>query len=194
MLKVIQHYHREIPSDEMTICVDEKTGIQVLDSLNPDKINSNGTIVYRDPDYIRKGVLCLLAGYEITNGKVIGIVREKHKTEDFIKLLEELLKRYKTYKRVNIVLDNFSTHKSKDLKNWLEKNPNNFNFVFLPFHGSWLNQIEIWFGIFSRECLKNNRSVNKKDMFILINEYIKTYNDIFAHPFKWQYGNELLKK
>lgn len=192
MYAIVDLYHNP-PQGEPILCLDEKTGIQVLTPLYPDKESSKGDTIYREYDYVRKGTLCLLGGYNITSGKCHGIVRETHKTKDFIDLLKFLIAEYPDAKRIHLVLDNFTTHKSKELKKWLSENENPFIFHFLPFHGSWLNQIEIWFGIFSRECLKRANCESKEEKKFMILDYIETYNKCFAHAFKWQYGKELLK-
>lgn len=192
MHDIIRLYHQ--PSEnEPIICVDEKTGIQVLKPLYDDIVSGTGARVYREFDYERKGTVSLLAGYNVATGKTSGIVSQTHKTKDFIELLDLLIKEYREYKKIHLVLDNFSTHKSKELKEWLAKHHNPFEFHYLPFHGSWLNQIEIWFGIFKRDCLKNVKAESIIEMCGIINDYIKTYNKLFSHPFNWQYGKDLLK-
>lgn len=191
MYDIIRLYHHS-SENEPIICVDEKTGIQVLKPVYDDIINKTGEKVYREFAYERKGTVTLLAGYNVKTGKVSGIVKQTHKTKDFIELLCLLKKQYHEYQKVHIVLDNFSTHKSKELREWQDKNGDCFVFHYLPFHGSWLNQVEIWFSIFKKDCLKNAKAESIIEMSGIIFDYIKSYNKYFSHPFNWQYGKDLL--
>jgi transposase len=191
MLEIIKLYHYP-PIDGPVICLDEKTGIQVLMPFYPDKEVSNGQVVLREYDYIRKGTICVLGGFNVTTGKIIGIVREKHSTKEFIELLKAILLAFKHERKIYIICDNFSTHKSAELLNWLSSFNNPFEFHYLPNHGSWLNQIEIWFGILDKDCLNNAVSNNKLEKAQLILDFFEMYNKNFAHPFKWQYGKDLL--
>lgn len=192
MLAIVFLYHNP-PDDGVLVCVDEKTGIKVHMPLYPDKDLGVGKIA-RESHYQRKGTVSLFSGFEVQTGLVTSLVRVSHKTEDFIAFLLALLERYSGHQKIHLVLDNSSIHRSKKLKAWLIESglENRFEFHFLPAHGSWLNQVEIWFGIFSRDCLSQAVCDSKESMIRLIHAYVDTYNKSFAHPFDWKYGKNML--
>lgn len=147
----------EIPT--VSVSVDEKPGIQALDTLADDIMpdpNGNSRIL-RDHQYKRLGTVSLLAALDLQDGHVIAQVHDRHRSREFICLLEELDRHYSQNCRIRIVLDNHSAHTSKETRAWLATKPNRFVYVHTPTHGSWLNLIETLFGKMSRTFLKGIR-------------------------------------
>jgi transposase len=136
---------------DVTISYDEKPGIQAIANITPDlRPTERHGCVRRDYEYKRLGTVSLLAGIDLRNGEVIPLVRESHKSSDFIDFLGILDEKYDDSMKIRIVLDNHSAHTSKETRAYLEKHLGRFEFIFTPKHGSWLNMIESFFGKMSR--------------------------------------------
>jgi len=142
--------------------------------------------VGRDSEYKRHGTVSLLAGMDLISGEIIPLVRETHKSADFVDFLKLLDKKYDTKLKIRIVLDNHSAHTSKETRRYLDQHPGRFEFVFTPKHGSWLNMIESFFGKFARVCLRGIRVSSKSELVQRIYQYIDEVN---AQPvvYRWSY-------
>jgi transposase len=171
----------------ITISYDEKPGIQaignVADDLPPTMEHG---FVGRDSEYRRFGTVSLLAGMDLITGEIIPLVRDTHKSADFIDFLKILDGKYDKAKKIKIVLDNHSAHTSKETRKYLEQHPGRFEFIFTPKHGSWLNIIESFFGKFARVCLKGIRVKSKDELIQRIYQYMDEVN---AQPvvYRWKY-------
>ena len=142
------------------VSVDEKPGIQALSPTGEDLRPTPGVrggAVTRDHEYRRRGTLTLLAGIDLQNGTVEGVVRERHRSREFIGLLEALDAKYPEGHVIRLVLDNHSIHRSRETRAWLEGHPGRFEMVLTPTHGSWLNVIEGFFGKMARQMLRHIR-------------------------------------
>jgi transposase len=171
------------PLNAVVICVDEKPSMQALERKTGFVKTRNGKIVsaYKST-YKRHGTLNLFGALEVHSGKVVGKVTEKKKREDFIEFMDELVGEYDEQTELHVILDNYCTHKKNE--DWLAKHPNVY-FHFTPTSASWLNQVEIWFGIFTRKVLRNASFADKNQLREKIEAYIKSYNPN-AEPFKWR--------
>jgi len=174
-----------------TVSLDEKPGIQALETVRPDcppradRQSSWG----RDTEYVRHGTLSLLSGIDLHTGKVYGIVRERHRSQEFIELLELLHSSYPTDWKLRLVLDNHSVHISKQTRAYLATRPNRFDFVFTPKHGSWLNLIEIFFSKMARSFLRGVRVSSREELRTRIEQYLEEVNQDPV-VFRWNYKME----
>ena len=143
----------------VTVSVDEKPGVQALDNLaddimpNPEK-NSR---ILRDHQYKRMGTVSILASLDLQDGHVIAQVHDRHRSKEFICLLDELDRYYPKECQIRVILDNHSAHISKETRAYLATKPNRFIYVHTPTHGSWLNLVETLFGKMARTFLKGIR-------------------------------------
>lgn len=171
-----------------TLSFDEKPGIQAIANVAPDLAPVSGKYPSwgRDHEYKRHGTLSLLAGIDLYDGHVLGLVRERHRSKEFIEFLSMADAYYPSDWRLRIILDNHSSHISKETMNWLKGKPNRFEFVYTPKHGSWLNLIEIFFSKMTRAFLRSLRVTSKAELKQRIEEYLQEVN---AAPvvFKWKY-------
>lgn len=191
VLIVYKQLELQFESDEdpdiITISYDEKPGIQAIantmDDLRPTLKHG---FVGRDSEYKRLGTVSLLAGMDLMTGEIISLVRDSHKSSDFVDFLKILDEKYDKDKKIKIVLDNHSAHASKETRRYLEQHPGRFEFVFTPKHGSWLNMIESFFGKFARVCLKGIRVKTKDELVQRIYQYMDEVN---AEPvvYRWKY-------
>lgn len=191
VLIVYKQVELELSKDEssgtVTVSYDEKPGIQAIENVAPDlpPTHTHG-YVGRDYEYKRHGTLTLLAGLNLLTGEVTGIVRDRHRSLEFIEFLTLLDKRYSDTERIRIVLDNHSTHTSKETRAYLAQHPGRFEFVFTPKHGSWLNLLESFFGKFARVCLRGIRVSSKEELTSRIYQYIREINEVPV-VYHWKY-------
>ena len=171
----------------VTISYDEKPGIQAIGNTADDlPMTAQHGFIGRDSEYRRLGTVSLLAGMDLGSGEIIPLVRETHKSADFIDFLKILDGKYAKERKIRIVLDNHSAHTSRETRSYLATVPGRFDFVFTPKHGSWLNMIEGFFGKFARVCLKGIRVNSKEDLVRRIYQYMDEVN---AEPvvYRWKY-------
>ena len=170
-----------------TVSYDEKPGIQAIATTSPDlpPREGNGT-TYRDYEYVRLGTLSLLAGIDLVTGEAIPLVRETHKSSDFIDFLKLLDSKYPKGDKIRLVLDNHSAHTSKETRGFLATMPGRFEFVFTPKHGSWLNMIEGFFGKMTHQMLRGIRVQSKQELADRIYKY---FDEVNAAPVvhHWKY-------
>ncbi len=136
--------------------------------------------------------MSLLAGIELLSGEVLGLVRDRHRSAEFIEFLQLADQHYTAGFRIRIVLDNHSAHLSKQTRAYLASVPNRFEFIFTPKHGSWLNLVESFFGKLARTLLRGIRVSSKAELKTRIELYLKEVNE---EPvvFKWKYKLDALE-
>lgn len=177
---------KELPL--VTLSFDEKTGIQALGNVSPEKpaIPGQQASLRRDYEYVRHGTLSLLAGIDLHTGQITELVSESHASKDFIEFLTKLDQAYPPHQIIRLVLDNQSAHISKETKTYLATRPQRFQFVFTPTHGSWLNLIESFFSKMTRTLLREIRVASKSELADRLRQYIREVN---AAPvvFRWKY-------
>src|ERR1700730_6737567 len=131
----------------------------------------------RDHEYKRHGTLSLLAGIDLLTGKVHALVRDRHRSREFIEFLKLLDATYPTSTAIKLILDNHSAHISRETTTWLATRPaGRFEFTFTPKHGSWLNLIEGFFSKFARSVLRHIRVASKQELKERITAGIKDVN------------------
>ena len=172
------------PLNALVISVDEKPSIQALE-------RGTGYIETRDrkvvraykSTYKRHGTLNLFAALNIATGHINAQTTQTKKREDFQGFMDHVIQGLPEDKEVHVILDNYCTHKKND--NWLKKYGGRVQFHFTPTSASWLNQIEIWFGILSRKTLKGASFSNIAELKSAIEAFIVRHNQK-AQPFKWR--------
>jgi transposase len=174
---------------QTTLSYDEKPGIQAIKNIAPQlqPVPCKFQTLKRDHEYKRLGTVSLLAGIDLHTGIVIPLVRERHRSCEFIEFLMEVDKQYPADWKIRIILDNHSAHVSKETTTWLLSRPGRFEFVFTPKHGSWLNMIEMFFSKIARSFLRHIRVDSKKELMDRIYQGIKEINQepvIFRWKFK----------
>ena len=187
--KEVQQIRQNGNQDKSTvISYDEKPGIQAIANIAADlaPVVGKHPTWGRDYEYKRHGTLSLLAGIDLYDGHVLGLVRDRHRSREFIEFLSMADNYYPSDWRLRIVLDNHSSHISKETMGWLKDKPNRFDFVYTPKHGSWLNLVEMFFSKMTRAFLRSLRVTSKKELKERIERYLEEVN---AAPvvFKWTY-------
>jgi len=171
------------------ISYDEKPGIQAIATTAPDLPPEPGihSTFARDHEYKRHGTLCLLAGIDLLTGKVHALVRDRHRSHEFIEFLRLLDTAYPAHTTIKLILDNHSAHISRETRAWLSTRPaGRFELTFTPKHGSWLNLIEGFFSKFARSVLRHIRVTSKHE---LKQRIMAGIDDVNRHPVihTWSY-------
>jgi len=193
LLKKAAAASKKKPSDAVAIIsYDEKPGIQAIATTSPDlppEPHVHATFA-RDHEYKRHGTVSLLAGIDLLTGKVHALVRDRHRSREFVEFLKLVDAAYPTHTAIKLILDNHSAHISKETKAWLAEQPaGRFEFTFTPKHGSWLNLIEGFFSKLARSVLRHIRVASKQELKDRIMAAMDYFNrDPVVHT--WSYNIE----
>jgi transposase len=178
--------HDARPHPIYTVSVDEKPGVQAIGLTAPDlpPVPGKAATVGRDYEYVRHGTVSILAGIDLHSGHIFGNVEDRHRSVEFIGLLERLDEYYPAEAIIRVVLDNHSAHISKETMAYLASRPGRFEYVHTPKHGSWLNLIECAFSKMARTFLRHIRVKSTDELKERILKGIAEFN---ASPvvFRW---------
>lgn len=191
MLTIVGLYMNP-PENALVLCVDEKTQIQALDRTQPELPLQTGRPKRQTTTYKRHGTVALMASLAVHTGQVIAQPVKANNADTFLKFLKKLDRTYR-HVTLHIIVDNLSVHKNKKVAQWLA-GKRKINLHFTPTYSSWLNQIEIWFNILSKDVLKGGIWTSTHQLISQLIEYIDTYNRTRAKPFTWTYDGTPLKK
>ena len=171
-----------------TVSYDEKPGIQAIATTSPDRLPTvEKGVIMRDYEYVRHGTVSLLAAIDLLTGEAIPLVRDTHKSSDFIEFLKLLDNKYPKGDKIRLVLDNHTAHTSKETRSFLATIPGRFEFVFTPKHGSWLNMIEGFFGKMTHQMLRGIRVQSKEELVERIYKYFYEVNKVpVIHHWKYK--------
>jgi hypothetical protein len=163
----------------ITVSVDEKPGVQAIANTAPDlpPVAGKHPAFARDHEYVRHGTWSILAGLDLHDGHVTARVEERHRSAEFIALLNDLDAWYPADCMIRLILDNHSSHISKETRTWLATHPNRFRYVLTPTHGSWLNIAETLFGKMARTFLRHIRVKSRDELRQRILEGIAEINE-----------------
>ena len=174
------------PENAAVFCWDEKTAIQALDRTQPALPLRPGRPERHTVESVRHGTVSLFAALEVHTGKVLGRCAPRHARQEFVQFLEEAVAGHRQ-KTIHVILDNLSVHKAPVVRAWIERHPH-VQFHFTPTYASWLNQVEIWLGLITRDCIRRGIFHSVPELTHKIRTYIRLYNRN-AQPFRWTYRN-----
>jgi transposase len=200
---------------ELVICTDEKTGMQILQRKYPTLLARPGHPEKREHEYIRHGTRALLASFVVPTGERVGDLGETRTSDDFAAHLLHVAQRFCDWPRLTWVVDNLNTHGSLQAcevlaalngrafvpralkrggqrKAFLTDPDYPHRFVFTPKHGSWLNQVELWFSVLARRFLKRGDFASPVEFEEQLRRFLDRYNAEQAHPYRWTYTGEPL--
>ena len=170
------------PEKAIVLCVDEKSQIQALDRTAPILPLRPGLPEKATHDYKRNGTTTLFAALEVATGKVTDNCYDRHGKAEFGDFLKKVARAYPR-RELHIVVDNYHTHKHPEINAWLEKHPR-ITLHFTPTSGSWLNLVEVFFGIITRQAIRRGSFANVKELTAAISRFIASWNER-CHPFIW---------
>ena len=180
------------PENAVVLCLDEKSQVQALDRTAPILPLLPGLPEKRTHDYVRHGTTTLFAALEVATGKVTNTCRARHRHQEFLRFLKQVANTYPR-RELHIVLDNYGTHKHPAVRAWLAKNPR-IQLHFTPTSGSWLNMVEIFFGIITRQAIRRGTFGSVNELTAAIRRFIDGWNDR-CEPFIWtKTADEILDK
>ena len=171
------------PERAVVLCVDEKSQIQALDRTAPILPMLPGTPERATHDYKRSGTSSLYAALDLSTGKVIGSLHNRHRAIEFKKFLATLDRHVPAELDVHLILDNASTHKTPAIHKWLAAHPR-FVLHFTPTSSSWLNLVERWFAELTNKKLRRGAHRSVTDLNRDIRAWIDTWNEN-PRPFVW---------
>jgi transposase len=170
------------PQNAVVLCVDEKSQIQALNRTQPILPMRPGLPERATHDYKRNGTTTLFAALEVATGTVIDRCYERHGKAEFLDFLKQVARAYPR-RKLHVVLDNYHTHKHDDINQWLAKHPR-ITLHFTPTSGSWLNLVEVFFGIITRQAIRRGSFDSVKELVAAIRAFIDAYNQR-CRPFIW---------
>ena len=208
-------------TQEVAISVDEMTGIQALERISPDLPMKVGKVQSIEFEYERHGTQTLLGGFNIATGAIQGLVQETRTELDFVALIKHLIEQNPDASVYHFVADQLNTHKSESLvrfvssfceetqdlgvkgksgilhsmqtrEDYLSAGNKRIVFHYTPKHASWMNQIEIWFGILMRKVIKRGNFLSQADLKKKILDFMDYFNKTMAKPFRWTYQGKVL--
>jgi len=181
------------PVAAAVFAVDEKPQIQALNRSAPTLPMLPTTPARATHDYVRNGTLDLFAALEIATGKVITDLRPSHTSAEFVAFLNKINREVPTELDVHVVLDNLSTHKTPQVRQWLLRHKR-FHFHFTPTYGSWMNLVERWFSALTTKKLQRSAHHNVKALATDIRAWVETWNED-PKPFIWhKSADEILQR
>jgi len=170
------------PDQAVVLAVDEKPCIQALEREQGWLRLPNGrALTGRTHEYLRHGTTTLFAALNIATGEVQAGHYARRRRREFLDFMNELVHAH-SGKQLHVVLDNLNTHKPKNDR-WLAQHPN-VHFHYTPTHASWLNQVEVWFSILTRQTLRGASLKSVRQLREAIDAFIQAYNQTAA-PFEW---------
>jgi len=192
---------------------DECPCLQALTRDTPDLVDDGGARKV-DSRYHRNGTTDLIAIMKYSTGKIFARCTSNHKTPTLIRVLREHIAEQGKDAQIHYICDNLTPHfnerlckavaklcglkspqpkelcTGKNRREWLQREDKPIVFHFLPYHASWLNVVEIWFGLLHQHCLKDRQCNSVAALRELIIAYVKTWNEHFAHPFIMKYDGK----
>jgi transposase len=172
----------EPPAKAVVLCVDEKSQIQALDRTAPILPLRPGLPERATHDYKRNGTTTLFAALEVATGRVTDRCYERHGKAEFLDFLKRVARAYPR-QELHVVLDNYHTHKHADIERWLARNTR-VTLHFTPTSGSWLNLVEVFFGIITRQAIRRGSHASVRQLVAAIRTFIDGWNER-CHPFTW---------
>jgi transposase len=184
-VNVICNLYRKAPKGSVVLSIDEKTGMQAISRKHLDRPPRPGVLRRQEFEYVRHGTQALIAALDVHSGKTLAACGPTRTQADLLAFMEQVAKAY-PHQQVHIVWDNLNTHRAGVWQDFNEKHGGRFQFHYTPIHASWVNQIELLFGIFSRRVLRNASHTSTEHLrdrtlawFLL--------RSLAPKPFKWSF-------
>jgi transposase len=171
------------PDKAIVLCVDEKSQIQALNRTQPGLPLKKGRCGTMTHDYKRNGTTTLFAALDLLEGKVIGDCYSRHRHQEFLKFLRRIHREFPGDNELHLVMDNYGTHGTPEVKAWLKKHPR-FVIHYVPTSSSWLNLIERWFAELTTKRIRRDSFFSVEELVHAVHEFLNAWNEK-PRPFVW---------
>lgn len=171
------------PKGAVVLSYDEKTQVQALDRTQPVLPIDFGKSEKRTHDYVRHGTTNLFAALDIQTGEVTADCFPRRRITEFLRFMDRVVAQHPKDQELHVVMDNLSTHSGHDVDKWLAKHKN-VTFHYTPTGSSWLNQVETWFGVITRQAIRRGTFTSVAQLVRRIKDYVQDWNTD-AEPFEW---------
>mgnify|MGYP003646402152 CR=1 FL=1 len=171
------------PERAVVLCVDEKSQIQALDRTQPGLPLKKGRAATMTHDYKRHGTTTLFAALDVRSSAVTGECLPRHRAKEFLRFLRRIDRSVPASREVHLVLDNYATHKTPDVRAWLKKHPR-FKLHFTPTSASWINLVERFFAEITSKRIRRGSYTSVDDLEAAIYDYLLQHN-AKPKPFTW---------
>ncbi len=178
------------PQNALVLCVDEKSQTQALDRTVPILPMQEGRIERGSHDYYRHSTSTLFAALDIATGQATAALEHRHRHQEFLAFLKHVERAYRDVLdeagvpvELHLVMDNYAAHKHKNVREWLAGHPR-IVFHSTATHASWMNLVEVWFGIVEHQAIRRGVFKSVKDLNAKIRTFTDAWNDQ-SHPFVW---------
>jgi len=175
------------PPGSVVLSFDEKTGMQAIERKHPDRLPRPGRFARHEFEYIRHGTQSLLATINVHTGEVIADCGSTRTGDDMERHMERVAERNPDIE-VHVVLDNLNIHRGERWLRFNERHGNRFHFHYTPLHASWVNQIEIFFGVLGRRCLRRKSFTSTEQLRTHVLTFIDRWNTRDKKPFRWKFS------
>ncbi|MEN6547778.1 MAG: IS630 family transposase [Armatimonadia bacterium] len=189
-LQDIVRLYTQPPAGSRVYCLDERTGMQALEYWAAETSAIPGRPGRREFHYTRHGTLTLFGCFEVHTGQAYGRCFKQHRGEDLLQFLYWLVPQLPRRQKLHFVLDNLATHKRRDVQDFIASFRGRIQLHFTPTHASWLNQIELWFGLLQQRVLKRGSFASLTDLDDKVMRFIDYYNAHEAHPYRWTFTGQ----
>jgi transposase len=174
------------PEGATVLCVDEKPGIQALERKYPTQAPSCGEPGRFEFEYIRHGTQTLLAAFETRTGQVFGRCGAQRRESDLLSFMDAVAERYEAGP-VYVIWDNLNIHHGQRWEAFNQRHGRRFHFVHTTLHASWVNQVEIWFGVLQRRVLRHSSFASLAELEAALLGFLDHWNTREAHPWHWTF-------
>lgn len=186
-VNAICELYRRAPKGSVVLSIDEKTGIQAIERKHPDRAPRPGRVRRREFEYIRHGTQALTAALDVHSGQVLARCTDRRTQDDLLGFMGDVAAAYPSG-AVHVIWDNLNTHRAQAVwDDFNARHGNRFVFHFTPLHASWVNQIELLFGIYSRRVLRHASHTSIEHLRQRTETFIAQRN-ANASPFKWTFA------
>ena len=174
------------PPGSVVLSIDEKTGMQATERKHPDRPPRPGRLARSEFEYIRHGTQSLLTAFEVQSGDVIAHCGDTRTAVDLEQFMDQVALKRPTGE-VHIIWDNLNIHKGERWTRFNERHGGRFHFHYTPLHASWVNQVELFFGIVQAKVLRHGSFRSKTELRDAVLAFIEHWNKRLRHPFRWTF-------
>jgi transposase len=180
------------PENALVLCMDEKSQIQALERTQPILPLRPGSPETVTHDYYRHGTTTLFAALNVQSGELFGQCMPAHTRREFLRFLRQIEKKVPEQLEVHLILDNYATHNTAEVKRWFARHPR-FKCHFTPTYASWLNQVERWFALLTERALRRNAFTSVKELIQCIEKSVEGHNENLK-PFIWTASADMISE